>query len=156
MHHSSGATAPSFTDIARTPSMVSAIMRVGASARWVLAVDKRCVAKLKLASASWVNVGNYTRGRGARFTINGIRGGGTPSPYAVAFEPRAREERDAYFNGNGRAEAEACENAVRVRVDYIARTPAIARIDKALPKFAAPFGKFKSPQWLAFVDSLDV
>ena len=60
------------------------------------------------------------------------------------------------FNGNGRAEAEACENAVRVRVDYVARTPAIARIDKALPKFAAPFGKFKSPQWLAFVDSLDV
>ena len=156
VHHSSGATAPAFTNIARTPSMVSAIMRVGASARWVLAVDKRCVAKLKLASASWVDVGNYTRGRGARFTINGIRGGGTPLPYAVAFEPRAREERDAYFNGNGRAEAEACENAVRVRVDYVARTPAIARIDKALPKFAAPFGKFKSPQWLAFVDSLDV
>jgi len=165
-----GASAPTFGEIRVIGRMRRVDMSVGDSRRWVLAVDKRCVARVALVPASavgeeesvpkesdWSLIESYRRGSGARATLNGVAGGVSAAyEFVLWYEPREETERDEAFMKNATRAKQTCSNGVLLRADYIHRTPSIATVDSALPKWTAPFGKHKSPQWLAFVDALDV
>ena len=164
-----GVTPPSFGAPTRDRDGVLVRLSVGESLRWVLAVDVRCVSRLSVspsfdangdltdANETWIDVGEYVRGAGGtRFVVNGVGGASAPMEYAIRYVVRDAETRATYFAGNATAESEACANGARARVDYALRTPSVTKIDRALPPWAVPFGKHKSPQWLAFVESHDV
>jgi len=158
-----GVTPPSFGAPTRDGDGVFVRVSVGESCRWVLAVDARCVSRVSVspyvdanASDAWIDVEEYVRGRGTRFVVNSVGGASAPMEYAVRYVVRDAETRATYFKGNATAESEACAKGARARVDYALRTPSVTKIDRALPSWAVPFGKHKSPQWLAFVESHDV
>lgn len=167
----SGASAPSFSQIeAVGADAYATTMHVGESLRWVLAIDKRCVSRIAVSAKhdadassfvepnplNWVNVEAYRPGHGQRAHINGIGGVSAPMEYVVWYTLRDEEERVKHFGSKADVARRACASGVRVRVDYTVRTPSLAAIDKALPRWTAPFGKHKSPQWLSFFEHLDV
>lgn len=163
-----GVTPPAFGAPTRDGDGVLVRLNVGESLRWALAVDKRCVSRVSVSpyvdanedstdvSDAWIDVEEYVRGRGTRFVVNGVGGASAPMEYAVRYVVRDAETRATFFKGNATAESEACANGARARIDYALRTPSVTKIDRALPPWAVPFGKHKSPQWLAFVKSHDV
>jgi hypothetical protein len=167
----SGASAPSFSQIeAIGADAYATTMHVGESLRWVLAIDKRCVSRIAVSAKhdadassfvepnplNWVNIETYRPGHGQRAHVNGIGGVSAPMEYVVWYTLRDEEERMKYFGSRADVARHACASGVRVRVDYTVRTPSLAAIDKALPRWTAPFGKHKSPQWLSFFEHLDV
>ena len=165
-----GASPPTFGEKSVTDRIRHVDVSVGDSRRWTLALDRRCVARVALLPASavgederipkesdWVLIDSYRRGSGVRATLNGVAGGvSAPYEFALWYEPREQTERTAAFANDATKEKATCSKGVQLRADYIARTPSIARVDAALPKWTAPFGKHKSPQWLAFIETLDV
>ena len=76
--------------------------------------------------------------------------------YAIWYETRDAETRARYFSSDDEAQARACAKGLRARTDYVARTPSVVAVDAALPTWAVPFGKHRSPQWLGFVETHDV
>jgi len=163
-----GASPPKFTPPRQrhAPNVRSVTMDVGESTRWVLAVDTRCVARVAIKALhdenddespeQWVPVEPYAPGGKKRHVLNGVGGLSAPSTYAIWYETRDAATRARYFANDDEAQARACAKGLRARTDYVARTPSVAAVDAALPRWAVPFGKHRIPQWLAFVETHDV
>ena len=147
-----GSIPPSFGELRSVGRSRRVEISVGDGRRWSVSADKRCVERVAVLSVEidaptdedWVVIDPYERGRATRAILNGVGGDSSArTKFTLWYQPRASKN-------------SSCSEAVRLRADYTARTPSIAKIELALPKWAAPFGKHLSPQWLALYETLDV